>query len=85
VLAGFYPGRLSFDFAPAFIKEARFRIASEFTPLDLLAVGQLAGAGALSLDGLITHRSEPQGAETAYRTAFSDAGCLKMVLDWRAN
>ncbi len=85
VLAGFYPGRVSFDFAPAFIKEARLRVAAEFTPLDLLTVGQLAGNGALSLDGLVTHRSGPDGAEAAYRTAFSDTGCLKMVLDWRAN
>jgi len=84
VLAGFYPGKLSFDFAPAFMKEARFRIASEFTPNDLTAVGQLVRRGALSLDGLITHRSEPDRADAAYRTAFSDSDCLKMVLDWRA-
>jgi 3-hydroxyethyl bacteriochlorophyllide a dehydrogenase len=37
----------------------------------------------LSLDGLITHRSEAQAADDAYRTAFGDPSCLKMVLDWR--
>lgn len=85
VLAGFYTDRLGFDFAPAFIKEARLRIAAEFTPEDLQGVNTLFDAGALSLDGLITHRSAPERAGEAYQTAFSDSGCLKMVLDWRAN
>lgn len=83
VLAGFYTDRLGFDFAPAFIKEARLRIAAEFTPDDLRGVNALFDAGALSLGGLITHRSAPERAGEAYDTAFSDSGCLKMVLDWR--
>ena len=37
----------------------------------------------LSLDGLITHHAAADEADRAYRTAFGDAGCLKMVLDWR--
>lgn len=84
VLAGFYSDRLSFAFAPAFIKEARLRIAAEFTPHDLDAVSQLIAHEQLSLDGLITHRSEPEHAGAAYETAFSESGCLKMVLDWSA-
>ena len=39
--------------------------------------------GRLSLDGLITHHDQPARADTAYRTAFGDPDCLKMVLDWR--
>ncbi len=85
VLAGFYPGRVDFDFAPAFMKEARFRIAAEFTPADLSAVSAMVTRGALNLDGLITHHRRPQEAGDAYRTAFSDADCLKMILDWRAS
>ena len=84
VLAGFYSERLSFDFAPAFMKESRLRIAAEFTPGDLEGVGALIASGALPLDGLITHHSAPEQAGAAYHTAFSDAGCLKMILDWRA-
>ena len=84
VLAGFYPGRIGFDFAPAFMKEARLRIAAEFTPADLSAVSALVSRGALDLGGLITHHRRPQEAGDAYRTAFSDAECLKMILDWRA-
>ena len=83
VLAGFYSDRLSFDFAPAFMKEARMRIAAEFTPADLHGVGEMVSSGALSLDDLITHRGEPEQAGEAYDTAFTDAGCLKMILDWR--
>jgi 3-hydroxyethyl bacteriochlorophyllide a dehydrogenase len=84
VLAGFYSDRLGFAFAPAFMKEARLRIAAEFTPTDLNAVSQMIAREQVSLDGLITHRSEPEHAGAAYETAFSQSGCLKMVLDWSA-
>lgn len=82
VLAGFYEDRLSFDFPPAFMKEARIRVAAEWTPEDLVAVRRLVDQGHLSLDGLITHRAPAHDAARAYETAFEDADCLKMVLDW---
>ncbi len=56
VLAGFYDEPLSFAFAPAFMREARLRVAAQWQPADLLAVRDLVESGALSLDGLITHR-----------------------------
>ena len=37
VLAGFYPDALSFAFPPAFMKEARLRVAAEWTREDLVA------------------------------------------------
>ena len=83
VLAGFYDAPLSFVFPPAFMREARIRIAAQWAPPDLAAVIALAGEGRLSLDGLITHQHEATQADAAYRTAFGDADCLKMVLDWR--
>lgn len=83
VLAGFYDTPLSFQFAPAFMREARLRIAAQWQPHDLVAVRQMAEAGRLSLDGLITHRAEALDADRAYRTAFGDPACLKMILDWR--
>ncbi|MFQ3665833.1 MAG: chlorophyll synthesis pathway protein BchC, partial [Sphingomonadaceae bacterium] len=82
VLAGFYD-RISFAFPPAFMKEARLRVAAEFAPADLAAVVDLSASGALSLDGLITHRFPASEAATAYRTAFGDPDCVKLVLDWR--
>ena len=83
VLAGFYSQRLSFDFAPAFAREAQVRAAAEWKRADLLAVKSLVDDGTLSLDGLITHQARFDQADPAYRAAFDDADCLKMVLDWR--
>ena len=84
VLAGFYDTPLSFVFAPAFMREARIRVAAQWQPSDLTAVRDMAESGRLSLDGLITHRHDALSADTAYRTAFGDPACLKMTLDWRA-
>lgn len=83
VLAGFYAEPLSFAFPPAFMREARIRVAAEWKQPDLAAVTDLLEAGRLSLDGLITHRRAATDADAAYRTAFGDPACLKMVLDWR--
>jgi 3-hydroxyethyl bacteriochlorophyllide a dehydrogenase len=83
VLAGFYAERLSFAFPPAFLREARIRIAAEWRPADLATAQALIADGSLSLDGLITHRSPAMQADAAYRTAFGDPDCLKMVLDWK--
>jgi 3-hydroxyethyl bacteriochlorophyllide a dehydrogenase len=85
VLAGFYTEPVAFAFPPAFMKEARFRIASEWAPEDLTATRALIESGALSLGGLITHTKPASAAVDAYQTAFTDAGCLKMILDWSAH
>ena len=85
VLAGFYSQSLSFAFPAAFMREARIRIAAEWRDGDLAAVQHLVESGRLQLDGLITHREEANDAPAAYRTAFTDPSCLKMILDWRAN
>ena len=53
--------------------------------MTLMTVRRLIGNGRLSLDGLITHRVEATQADAAYRTAFGDPACLKMILDWRAS
>lgn len=83
VLAGFYDAPLSFGFPAAFMREARIRVAAQWAPQDLAAVIALATSGQLSLDGLVTHHEAAGRADAAYRTAFGDAACLKMVLDWR--
>ena len=84
VLAGFYSEALAFNFPPAFMREARLRCAAQWREADLTAVTELAESGRLALDGLITHRQPAADAPAAYRTAFSDPACLKMVLDWRS-
>ncbi|MGI1662250.1 chlorophyll synthesis pathway protein BchC [Palleronia sp. KMU-117] len=82
VLAGFYTQPISFAFPPAFMKEARLRIAAEWDRDDLIATRALIDAGALSLSGLITHTRPAAAAAEAYDTAFNDAACLKMILEW---
>jgi 3-hydroxyethyl bacteriochlorophyllide a dehydrogenase len=84
VLAGFYSEPLSFGFPAAFMREARFRVAAEWRETDMVAVKELIDSGRLNLDGLITHRQDASSAASAYRTAFNDPACLKMILDWRA-
>jgi 3-hydroxyethyl bacteriochlorophyllide a dehydrogenase len=82
VLAGFYAEPLSFAFPPAFMREARIRIAAQWRDPDLAAVRDLVESGRLSLSGLVTHVSAAADAPSAYRTAFGDPSCLKMILDW---
>jgi len=82
VLAGFYSEPLSFAFPPAFMREARLRVAAEWQPSDLVAIKRLIESGRLSLDGLITHHHDARNASNAYRIAFEDPACLKMVLNW---
>ncbi len=69
MLAGFYDRPLSFAFPPAFMREARLRVAAEWREPDLAAVRMLIEDGALSLDGLITHRETALNASSAYPTA----------------
>lgn len=84
VLAGFYEQQLSFTFPPAFMREARLQVAAEWQPEDMAQVMTLVRSGRLCLDGLITHRLDAREAASAYRTAFEDSDCLKMILDWRS-
>jgi 3-hydroxyethyl bacteriochlorophyllide a dehydrogenase len=83
VLAGFYEKPLSFAFPPSFMREARLRVAAEWQPGDLTAVLLAIAQRRLALDGLITHRMDAAEADRAYRTAFGEPSCLKMILDWR--
>ena len=83
ILAGFYEKSLSFAFAPSFMREARLRVAAEWKPEDLAVAVDALDRGLLSLDGLITHRMAAAQADEAYRTAFEDASCLKMIIDWK--
>jgi len=82
-LAGFYDV-VSFAFPPAFMREAEIRIAAQWAPDDLREARDMAECGALSLDGLITHRLAAREAANAYPIAFGDPACVKMVLDWSA-
>ena len=73
--------RLDARFLPPFL--ALFAIAAEWQRPDLDASLALVESGALSLSNLITHHQSVRAAAPAYRAAFGDPDCLKMVLDWR--
>ena len=83
-LAGFYAKPISFGFAPAFLREARLRVAAEWQPADMDHVRGLVEDGRLDLSDLISHRRPALQAPAAYETAFTDSSCLKMILDWNA-
>jgi 3-hydroxyethyl bacteriochlorophyllide a dehydrogenase len=83
-LAGFYEEPLSFTFPPAFMREAKIRIAAEFTMADMQAVKALVADRRLSLSGLISHHASASTAAEAYEQAFTDPNCIKMALDWSA-
>ena len=83
VLAGFYPDRIGFGFAQAFLKEVSLRVSAEFTPEDVATTKLLIEDGSLSFDGLISDVYSAKNANKAYNIAFNNAECLKMVLDWR--
>lgn len=84
LLAGFYHNPLSFQFAPAFMREASILVSAEWQPEDLKEAARLLREGELDLADLITHRFAANDAEPAYQTAFSDPECLKLILDWRS-
>ena len=83
LLAGFYHQPIRFDFPPAFMRELSLLIAAEWHPTDMHEALDLLADDALSLEGLITHRYAARDAAQAYAQAFSDAECLKLILDWR--
>ena len=82
VLAGFYADRINFAFPQAFMKEIKLRISAEWKQADMRAVNSMVDEGHLSLDELITNRAHAENAAWAYRKAFEDESCSKMVLDW---
>jgi 3-hydroxyethyl bacteriochlorophyllide a dehydrogenase len=77
VLAGFYSAPISFAFPPAFMKEARLRIASEWEPNDLSAVMGLVDMGRLPLDGLITHEARATAAPGQIIAIYGKGGIGK--------
>ncbi len=84
VLGGFYRAPISFAFPPAFMREARLRVAAEWQPDDLAEVRDMVVDGSLDLAGLVSDVRPAEEAPEAYPYAFADSRCLKLVLDWRS-
>ena len=83
VLAGFYDKPLSFDFAPAFLREAKFRVSAQWSRNDLQEVSKLFATKKLDFKDLISHRVSGDSISQAYETAFNDSSCLKMIINWK--
>ena len=83
VLAGFYDKPLSFDFAPAFLREAKIRVSAQWTPNDLKEVCRLFTTKKLDFKDLISHRVSVGSISDAYEIAFNDSSCLKMIINWK--
>ena len=83
VLAGFYDKPLSFDFAPAFLREAKIRVSAQWTPRDLKEVSALFTTKKINFEDLISHRVSVNSISQAYETAFNDSSCLKMIINWK--
>jgi len=81
-MGGFYSGTVGFQFAPAFMREVRLSIAAEWRPHDMMLVTSLLREKRLSLANLISHTEPANQASHAFRQAFEDEECLKMMLDW---
>ncbi len=64
------------------MREARIRVAAEWSPQDLDAIRRLIDSGEDLLKDLITHERMVAEAPQAYPTAFGDSSCLKMIFNW---
>ena len=65
------------------MKEAKIRVSSEFNNDDIIATKSLIDTGDLSLEGLISDISKISNAVEAYKKAFDQPSCLKMIIDWK--
>jgi bacteriochlorophyllide a dehydrogenase len=84
VLLGYYD-TMHLPYAPLFMREAQLLIAREwqFGPDgDLPRVRDMLASGDLDVSGLLTHRVPLDRIQAAYRLAFEDPACLKVVVEW---
>lgn len=83
ILAGFYQ-RIDLPYHVAFMKELTFVAAKQWRLGDLERVRDLIAREKINAKKIFTHRSSAyNGVHEAYQTAFNDASCLKMVLEWK--
>jgi 3-hydroxyethyl bacteriochlorophyllide a dehydrogenase len=84
VLLGYYD-TINVPYAPLFMREAQLLIAREWqfgADGDLPRVRDLIASGDLDVRGLLTHRVPLDRIQAAYRLAFEDPACLKVVVEW---
>ncbi len=84
VIFGGYYQRMNIDYSQAFEKELSFIAAKQWARGDLLRVRELIRREKLQAGKIFTHSHAVDGdLSEAYRQAFSDPDCLKMILNWK--
>lgn len=84
LLLGYYEA-LNLPYAPLFMREAQLLVAREWRhgpEGDLPRARDILAKNEISLDGLLTHRVPLDRIQAAYRLAFEEPDCLKVVLEW---
>lgn len=84
LLLGYYD-HINIPYAPVFMREAQVLIAREwrFGPDgELPQVRNMIASGELDVQGLLTHRVPLDRIQAAYRLAFEDPSCLKLIVEW---
>jgi 3-hydroxyethyl bacteriochlorophyllide a dehydrogenase len=84
LLLGYYD-HINIPYAPLFMREAQVLVAREwqFGPDgDLPRVRDMLASGELNVSGLLTHRVPLDRIQAAYRLAFEDPCCLKLIVEW---
>jgi bacteriochlorophyllide a dehydrogenase len=84
LLLGYYD-HINIPYAPVFMREAQVLVAREwqFGPDgDLPRARDMIASGELDVRGLLTHRVPLDRIQAAYRLAFEDPSCLKLVVEW---
>ncbi len=84
LLLGYYD-HIDIPYAPVFMREAQVLVAREWdfgAEGDLPRVRDMIASGRLDVRGLLTHRVPLERIQAAYRLAFEDPACLKVVVEW---
>lgn len=84
LLLGYYDN-ISIPYAPVFMREAQILIAREWqfgADGDLPRARDMIASGELDVGGLLTHRVPLDRIQAAYRLAFEDPSCLKLIVEW---
>lgn len=84
LLLGYYE-HIDIPYAPVFMREAQILVGREWTfgpHGDLPRIRDMIACGDLNVDGLLTHHVPLERIQAAYRLAFEDPACLKVVVEW---
>ena len=84
VIFGGYYQRINIDYSQAFQKELSFIAAKQWAKGDLERVRELIAQHKLNAERIFTHQhAVDEHITDAYKKAFTDPDCMKMILLWK--